>query len=125
MLPLINKNYRNLYSAKIILRRRAGNADYAVSIIPNNLVNDDGLIYERLRWRRKSRLYDTAIEIIDTLPNELKYEKKWWYEVSILIRNSIERKKYKDAYNLAKDFSLKSNNNKSEAEWMAGWMVDG
>ena len=123
MLPLINKNYRNLYSAKIILRRRAGNADYAVSIIPNNLINDDGLIYERLRWRRKSRLYDTAIEIIDTLPNELKYEKKWWYEVSILIRNSIERKKYKKAYKLAKDFGNKSKENVSESSWLAGMLA--
>ncbi len=123
MLPLINKNYRSLYSARIILRRRAGNADYAVSNIPNNLINDEGLIYERLRWRRKSRLYDTAIELIDPLPNELKYEKKWWYEVSILIRNLLERKKYKKAYKLAKDFGSKSKIYLSEAEWMAGWIA--
>ena len=49
MLPLINKSKRNLYNAKIILRRRAGNVDHAVSLINTELLNDPGLIYERLR----------------------------------------------------------------------------
>ena len=57
MLPLINKSKKNLYNAKIILRRRAGNADHAVSLINKELLNDPGLIYERLRWRRKNKLY--------------------------------------------------------------------
>ena len=123
MLPLINKNKKNLYNAKIILRRRAGNADYAISLIKSDLLNDPGLIYERLRWRRKSRLYDTAYELIDPLPNNLKYEKKWWYEISIIVRKLIENKKYKKAYDLIKDFSSKSNDLISESEWYAGWIA--
>ena len=122
MLPIINKNYRNLYSAKIVLRRREGNADSVVSRVPRNLKKDEGLIFERLRWRRKTRLYDTAFELIDPLPNNLKYEKKWWYETSILIRKFIERKKYQKAYKLAKDFSGKSTKHTSESEWLAGWI---
>ena len=122
MLPIINKNYRNLYSAKIVLRRREGNADSVVSRVPRNLKKDEGLIFERLRWRRKTRLYDTAFELIDPLPNNLKYEKKWWYETSILIRKFIERKKYQKAYKLAKDFSGKSTKYTSESEWLAGWI---
>ena len=122
MLPIINKNYRNLYSAKIVLRRREGNADSVVSRVPRNLKKNEGLIFERLRWRRKTRLYDTAFELIDPLPNNLKYEKKWWYETSILIRKFIERKKYQKAYKLAKDFSDKSTKYTSESEWLAGWI---
>ena len=122
MLPIINKNYRNLYSAKIVLRRREGNADSVVSRVPRNLKKNEGLIFERLRWRRKTRLYDTAFELIDPLPNNLKYEKKWWYETSILIRKFIERKKYQKAYKLAKDFSGKSTKYTSESEWLAGWI---
>ena len=122
MLPIINKNYRNLYSAKIVLRRREGNADSVVSRVPRNLKKNEGLIFERLRWRRKTRLYDTAFELIDPLPNNLKYEKKWWYETSILIRKFIERKKYQKAYKLAKDFSGKSTKYTSESEWLAGWL---
>ena len=122
MLPIINKNYRNLYSAKIVLRRREGNADSVVSRVPRNLKKDEGLIFERLRWRRKTRLYDTAFELIDPLPNNLKYEKKWWYETSILIRKFIERKKYQKSYKLAKDFSGKSTKYASESEWLAGWI---
>ena len=122
MLPLINKSKRNLYNAKIILRRRAGNADHAISLIDKNLLNDQGLIYERLRWRRKSKLYKTAFELIDPLPNNLKYEKKWWFEISIIIRRLIENKEYKKAYNLIKDFSSKSTELISESEWYAGWI---
>ena len=122
MLPIINKNYRNLYSAKIVLRRREGNADSVVSRVPRNLKKNEGLIFERLRWRRKTRLYDTAFELIDPLPNNLKYEKKWWYETSILIRKFIERKKYQKAYKLAKDFGGKSTKHTSESEWLAGWI---
>ena len=123
MLPLINKSKRNLYNAKIILRRRAGNVDHAVSLINTELLNDPGLIYERLRWRRKSRLYNTAFELIDPLPNNLKYEKKWWFEISIIIRKLIENKEYKKAYNLIKDFSSKSTDLISESEWYAGWIA--
>ena len=123
MLPLVSKNKRNLYNAKIILRRRAGNADYAVSLINKELLNDSGIIYERLRWRRKSKLYKTAFELIDPLPNNLKYEKKWWLEISIIIRKLIENKEYQKAYNLIKDFSSKSSDLISESEWYAGWIA--
>ena len=123
MLPIINKNYRYLYNAKIVLRRREGNADSVVARVPKNLKNNDGLIYERLRWRRKTRLYDTAFELIDPLPDTLKYEAKWWYEVSILIRKFMERKKYKKAYKLAKDFGNKSKENVSESQWLAGMLA--
>ena len=78
MLPVINKNYRNLYNAKIILRRRGGNPDSTVASVPKNLKKNEGLIYERLRWRRKTRLYDTAFELIDPLPNKLEYEKTFF-----------------------------------------------
>ena len=123
MLPLISKNKRNLYNAKIILRRRAGNADHAVSLINKELLSDPGIIYERLRWRRKSKLYKTAFELIDPLPNNLKYEKKWWLEISIIVRKLIENKEYQKAYNLIKDFSSKSNDLISESEWYAGWIA--
>jgi len=123
MLPLISKNKRNLYNAKIILRRRAGNVDHAVSLINKELLNDQGIIYERLRWRRKSKLYKTAFELIDPLPNNLKYEKKWWFEISVIVRKLIENKEYKKAYNLIKDFSSKSSDLISESEWYAGWIA--
>ena len=123
MLPLINKNKKKLYNAKIILRRRAGNADQAISSIDTDLLNDQGLVYERLRWRRKSRLYKTAYDLINPLPNNLKYERKWWYEISIIVRKLIENKEYKKAYYLRKDFSSKSNELLSESEWYAGWIA--
>ena len=123
MLPLVSKNKRNLYNAKIILRRRAGNADHAVSLINKELLSDPGIIYERLRWRRKSKLYKTAFELIDPLPNNLKYEKKWWLEISIIVRKLIENKEYQKAYNLIKDFSSKSSDLISESEWYAGWIA--
>ena len=123
MLPLIDKENKNLYNAKITLRRRAGNADQVISLVSENLINDPGLIYERLRWRRKSRLYKTAYEIIDPLPQNLKYERKWWYEISIIVRKLIENKEYSKAYELIKDFSSKSNELLSESEWYSGWIA--
>ncbi len=123
MLPIISKNKQALYNARIILRRRGGNADQAISRINQNFLNDQGLVYERLRWRRKSRLYETAFDLINPLPENLKYEKKWWYEVSIIVRKLLERKEYKKAYKLVKDFSSKSNELLSESEWYAGWIA--
>ena len=123
MLSLVNKNKRNLYNAKIVLRRRAGNADHVVSLVSQDLLNDQGLIYERLRWRRISKLYKTAFDLINPLPNNLKYEKKWWFEISIIVRKLIENKEYKKAYNLIKDFSSKSTDLLSESEWYAGWIA--
>ena len=123
MLSLINKKKSNLYNARIVLRRRAGNADQVISLVSQDLLNDQGLIFERLKWRIKSRLYKTAFELISPLPNNLKYEKKWWYEISILVRKSIENKEYQKAYKLINDFSSKSNDMLSESEWYAGWIA--
>ena len=53
----------------------------------------------------------------------MKYEKKWWLEISIIVRKLIENKEYQKAYNLIKDFSSKSNDLISESEWYAGWIA--
>lgn len=47
--------YRHLSQAKIMLMRRIGGVDPAVARIPPALQDDPGLLFERMRWRRRRK----------------------------------------------------------------------
>ncbi len=118
----IKGNLRKLGEARLGLSRRAGNVSTLINQVPQNLKNDPGLIYERLRWRRKAKL-DTAVEFLNTPPTEIKNVRNWWINSRIVIRRLINKKKYNQAYNALKKHNLPLNSESgAEAEWLAGWV---
>ena len=60
----MNHDYQWLDLTRIALMQREPGVDYAVSKVPKRLIGDPGLVYERIRWRRKNRKYDSAIELL-------------------------------------------------------------
>ena len=51
-----NKDLKLLYEARFRLRAMRGGVDKAISKVPNYLLSNEGLLFERFRWRvRKSR----------------------------------------------------------------------
>ncbi|MGY8999935.1 MAG: lytic transglycosylase domain-containing protein [Rhodospirillales bacterium] len=123
MLLKVNKDYRALAFARITLRRYRGSVDRAISKVPIELINNPGLIFERLRWRRRKGRHLDAQKILDGLPEKLRYPELWWAERATLARSALHKGHVSEAYRLAKNHNMKSGPDFVEAEWLAGWIA--
>tara|TARA_B100000989_G_scaffold289136_1_gene260584 strand:+ start:2129 stop:4069 length:1941 start_codon:yes stop_codon:yes gene_type:complete len=114
---------RKLGEARLALSRRAGNVSELIKKIPKNLLNDPGLIYERMRWRRKAKL-DTAEDFLFDPPQNIRNYRNWWINTRVVVRRLINKKKYEKAYKILANHNIPLNSiSGSEAEWLAGWVA--
>ena len=114
---------RKLADARLKLRRQAAGVDQAIRRVPPQLQQDAGLIYERVRWRRKRQLTDGAFELLRTAPAPHGFARKWWIERRIIIRRLLRQSRPRDAYIIAANHHQKSGASFAEAEWLAGWIA--
>ncbi len=123
MLHKVNKDYRALAFARITLRRYRGSVDRAISKVPKKLLNDPGLVFERLRWRRRKGRNNDAIKMLKDLPNTLDHSVRLWNEKEILTRRFLQAGHISQAYNIASNHGLHYGKSFVEAEWLAGWIA--
>ena len=84
--------YENLEKHNFALSRRSPNVSSLINKVPQNLINDPGLIYERMRWRRKAKL-ETAAELLLNPPDKIENKRNWWINARIVVRRLINKKK--------------------------------
>ena len=119
----IKGDLRKLGDARLALSKRSGNVSKFINNVPDHLKNDPGLIYERMRWRRKAKL-DTAEEFLFDPPIEIKNYRKWWINARIVVRRLLNKKKYSKAYKILVNHKIPIDTiSGAEAEWMAGWVA--
>ncbi len=126
MLRYLPKDYRALYNARLLLMSKSYGVDNAISKVSSKFKKDPGLLYDRLKWRRKRGRVDSSLEILLKIKNDPKFlvrPDKWWFEREIISRGLIYKKKYAIAYKIASNHSMKSGPEYSEAEWMSGWIA--
>ncbi len=120
------KDHQLLYTARQLLMSRSYGVDGAIKKVPENMKNDPGLNYDRLKWRRKRGRVDSSLEILLNIPNNKNYmvrPDKWWKERSILARSLIYKKRYETAYKITSNNGLSEGPEFAEAEWMSGWIA--
>lgn len=117
--------YRALSEARLTLRRMRGGVDRAIERVPEELRDHPGLVYERLRWRRRKGRDEQARELLVNPPDDLISPRRWWAERSILARRALRTGHITEAYRLSKHHGLSSGNSADylEAEWLAGWIA--
>ena len=123
MLWKVKPDYRALSMARMMLRQRRGNVDTAIAKVPDELKNHPGLIYERLRWRRRKGKDASALELLEKLPGGLAHPERWWVERRALTRRALQKGHVTDAYRIVKGHGLESGGAFAEAEWLAGWIA--
>lgn len=120
----LDGNYRKVFNARIAMIRSKKGVDNLVAQVPYNLRNDTGLLYERARYRDKKKNLDGVIQILKKLPTKVDNPEKWWDLRRKSIRTLIEKNRWHDAYNLAKNHSVRYNRKIiAESEWYAGWVA--
>ncbi|MDD9878821.1 MAG: lytic transglycosylase domain-containing protein [Magnetovibrio sp.] len=123
MMFLVPKPWQGLAMARMSLRRRTGNVDFLISKVPKELLDHPGLVYERLRWRRRKNK-DSAIELAKSLGAGLPYAEKWWEERAVLARRALRKGHVTDAYRIAERHGIKPGGAAyAEAEWLSGWIA--
>jgi soluble lytic murein transglycosylase len=123
MLWKVSKKQRALAEARLMLRHRFGNVDMAISKVSRELLNDPGLTYERLRWRRSKGRYEQSVELLIPPPDNLVRPDLWWKERAYLARMALQKGHITDAYKLARSHELKEGSGFADAEWLAGWIA--
>jgi len=115
--------YRTLAEARLMLMRREGNVDAAIRKVPPELKTHPGLIFERLRWRRRKGVDESALELLTPPPPDMIHPDKWWKERSVLARSALKKGHISDAYRISKEHGLTEGVHYAEGEWLAGWIA--
>lgn len=123
MYRFVDADFRAVAEARMALASQSNRAESTISSVPESLRNDPGLLFERLRWRRKNNLDESAIEILTRAPEHLGRPDIWWDERSIIIRRVMEKHDYALAYRLAADHGLTGGFDYLQAEFMSGWLA--
>lgn len=123
MLPFVADDARALGRARIALAKMSQNVDALVNAVPPALQKDEGLLYERLRWRRRHNQDDAAILLLSTMPRHAAHPERWWAEQNILMRRQMKNHDYKSAYAVIAPHKLSAGGLEfAQAEWLAGWL---
>ena len=124
MLSRVGPAYRRVGLARIALMESAGNVDTLIARVPKALRDDEGLAFERVRWRRRKGFDDRAREILLDPPEAFGRPDKWWVERRLQIRRSLREGFITDAYRIAREHAMEPGGaDYAEAEWTAGWIA--
>jgi soluble lytic murein transglycosylase len=123
MLGKVDAKYRALAVARLRLHELGRDVDGAIAKVPSELKDDPGLIYERLRWRRKKGRDHLARELLKAHPLDHVNPEKWWAERAILARSALAEGHVSEAYRIARDHALTEGAGFADAEWLAGWIA--
>ncbi|HAI31423.1 MAG TPA: lytic murein transglycosylase, partial [Thalassospira sp.] len=127
MMKHVNEDYRRLAEARASLRAMRGGVDGAINRVPEKYRDDPGLIYERVRWRRKKDRDQDARDLLLSQANDLAYisirPQYWWLEKAILARRALQKGHITDAYRLVANHGQVDAGDIAEAEWYAGWIA--
>lgn len=123
MFPYVGSGWQALAEARLALAAQSSSANALLAQVPSSLRNNAGLLYERMRWRRKSGDDDGAIEILMNAPEDLGRPDSWWQERHIIVRRLMEQKDWRNAYRLVQRHGLTTGFNYVQAEFTAGWLA--
>lgn len=120
----LGADYTKLYKARKGLKQKDKNVNALVASVPSYLRGDEGLLFDRLQWRRNKGLNSGAIEILNQSPSasQMYSPKSWWRERHIIVRRLIEGRQYETAYRLASSHKQKDGFPQAQAEWVSGWL---
>ena len=119
----LNPDYQKLYNARAALFTKRS-ADNLIAQIPQNLKDDPGLSYDRIKWRRKKAKFSEALTMINQSASDSLMRNQYLAKERLSVaRDKIQEKEYKLAYEILKDHRLSEGYDYAEIEWHLGWLA--
>lgn len=122
MLPRVRPGERAPASARVKLQLSDPGVEAALAALPAAARADAGVMFDRLRWRKKRGSEAGVREILLDPPEELRRPELWWPEQEKAIREALAEREFKLAYRLAGNSRQTSGVPYADAEWLAGWL---
>jgi soluble lytic murein transglycosylase len=121
----LGQGYPELVAARIALATEAAGVEGLLARVPRTLQNDPGLLYERLRFRRKNDQDAGALSILNNPPPSasLSNPEEWWKERNIIARRLMEARNFREAYRVASNHQQMEGQEYADAEWLSGWLA--
>jgi len=89
MLPRVDADHGPSATPGIKLATMSSGVEYALRKVPERLAHDQGLVFERLRWRRRKGQEQAALDMLRQAPTEVSRPEIWWSERAYLARRAI------------------------------------
>ncbi|MBE7638321.1 transglycosylase SLT domain-containing protein [Sneathiella sp. P13V-1] len=123
MLKRVGSNAEKLAVARIRLMTRSAGVDSAIKRIPQELQNDPGLLFDRIKWRRVKGHHEGAQDLLLKVSHfDLPNPEHWWREREIQARKLLRLGHISEAYRLASEHGLEAGGKFASAEWLSGWI---
>lgn len=119
----LGNGYPELADARLSLAYLEPGVDGAINRVPARLRDDPGLVYERARWRMRKDRYESALELLDPPPADIRHPEEWWDLRYWVARYAFRVGDHAIAYRLASQHGLESGAGFAEGEWFAGWLA--
>lgn len=119
----LGSGFAELATARIKLAKREPGVDGAIRRVPAALQNDEGLLFERARWRMRSDRFSGALELVDPVPVAVEHPEQWWDLRAWMARRALRLGDISVAYRLASQNGLTQGVGFAEAEFLAGWIA--
>jgi soluble lytic murein transglycosylase len=123
MMNLVDAGQKALAEARIALQERKGAGNRMLNKVPAALVNTPGLVYDRITWRMRKDLYDTAGDLLKTVGVQHNQAERWWRVRQPLARYFLRQGHITTAYRFASQHGMSDGSSYVEAEWLAGWIA--
>ncbi len=120
----VDAEYKRLFEARKAFISGAKGVDVLIKNVPARLQNNAGLIYDRIKWRIDKGIDEGLVELVQALPAKIDYPEKLHVVRKESIKKLMSRKRYREAYMMAKTHSFRDNITRvAEYEWLAGWLA--
>lgn len=116
------KGQQKLMEARIRLQLNKPGVTNAIAEVPANLKDDPGLLYERMKWRERKRLYDGVAEILLQAPVTVPYPEKWWSARHYAAREALQSGLHSMTLKLLENHGQTGGVGQAEALWLQGWV---
>lgn len=123
IVPLLDASHQLVALARIAMMNKAADAENQLGLVPPALQKDPGLLFDRVRWLRRTGRDDEAQTLLATIKGDGSNGGAWWIERGYQARELLALGRYDDAYKIARDHGGSSGGAFAEGEWLAGWIA--
>jgi len=123
MMKRVDPGHAALASARMRLQDRKVTPDAIGGLVPLELRDDAGLIYEMARAWRKSGQIERALQLLDPPPAKVARPDLMWDELYRAARELLGNGDVSAAYRLAAAHNADTGDAFVEGEWFAGWVA--